>query len=58
VDSNVRSVRLIMDDNQLAEFKGLMRQVGNAAGLENPTDIVLAALGFAADGMPDDPRSP
>jgi hypothetical protein len=35
-----------------------MRQVGNAAGLENPTDIVLAALGFAADGMPDDPRSP
>lgn len=43
-DSNVRSVRLIMDDNQLAEFKGLLRRAGEGYGIENPTDIVMQAL--------------
>jgi hypothetical protein len=49
VDSNVRSVRLIMDDNQLAEFKGLMRSLGNAWGIESPTEIVMQALRSAMD---------
>jgi hypothetical protein len=57
-DANLRSLRLIMNEDQLAEIKGLIRQVGDLTGRENPTDIVLAALRFAADGMPDDPRSP
>lgn len=49
MDSNVRSVRLIMDDNQLAEFKGLMRSLGNLWGIENPTEVVMQALRNAVE---------